>query len=212
MLKPVLGGAASGDPQHLTGDSDRELVARVQAGDERAFEELVLAHYHGMCSTAFTLLRSRDAVEDIVQNVLRKVWTNRENWQPPGPPRAYLLRATRHETINIIRRLRRERALVGHIVEHSTANESGVHRVPGMGEIPAAIDDALIVAELRAAIETAAAQLPPRCREVFSLRWQAGLRQTEIAVRMGTSIKTVEMQMTRALKAIRAHLAEVGLP
>lgn len=191
-------------------DGERAVIARVRAGEELAFEELVLAHYAPMCSAALALLRSRDAVEDIVQDVLRKLWARRAEWEPRGPVRAYLLLATRHETLSVIRRLRRDRGLAGRIAERQAV--SGLDAMPGMAHAEPAIDEALVTAELREAIHEAAKELPERCREVFLFRWNDGLRPTEIATRMGISIKTVEMQMTRALKAIRARLAEHGLP
>lgn len=74
---------------------DRDLVERIRVGDRRAFEELVREHYTAMCSVAVAMLRSRDTVEDIAQDVLRKLWVRRTMWQPRGPIRAYLLLATR---------------------------------------------------------------------------------------------------------------------
>ena len=191
---------------------DVELAARIRSGDERAFEELVRAHYAAMCSAAIAVLRSREAVEDIVQNVFRKLWTHRARWQPRGPIRAYLLLASRNEALSVVRALRRERGLAGHILERMPREHRAGESVPGMGAIPLAIDDDIAAAELRSAIETAAAALSTRCRTVFLLRWKDGFRQTEIAEHLGISIKTVEMQMTRALKTIRARLAEIGLP
>lgn len=174
------------------------MLARLRAGDASAFERLFTSHYEGMCALAYTFVRSREAAEDIVANVFRSLWIRRFEWEPRGPAQAYLFTATRNEAINLLRRLRRERGL-----------EERVHAediVPALSAPAVAPDSAVIASELTSAIERAGARLPPRCREVFFLRWREGLRNSEIAERMGISPKTVEMQMTRALRALREGL------
>jgi RNA polymerase sigma factor (sigma-70 family) len=49
-------------------------------------------------------------------------------------------------------------------------------------------------------------KLSERCREVFLLSRVEGMPNSEIAERLGVSVKTVENQMTRALKILRQHL------
>jgi RNA polymerase sigma-70 factor (ECF subfamily) len=62
-------------------------------------------------------------------------------------------------------------------------------------------------AELNAAIQAAIAGLPDRCREVFELSRVSGLKYSEIATRLGISVKTVEAQMGKALRVMREKLA-----
>lgn len=192
-------------------DLDQALVNRVRQGDSLAFEQLIRDHYAAMCACAAGLLRSRDAVEDIAQNVFRRLWASRERWQPKGSVRAYLLRAAHRETLSVIRSIRREKGLVGRIAQQ-TVLDRAVSEVPGMGRAAAAADDVVVRSELRAAIEAAATDLPPRCRHIFRMRWASGLAPVEIAAELGISIKTVEMQITRAYRAIRSRLAALGLP
>jgi RNA polymerase sigma-70 factor (ECF subfamily) len=67
-------------------------------------------------------------------------------------------------------------------------------------------DAAVHASELAAAAERAIAELPERCRLVFTLSRQHGLRYAEIAQVMGITVGTVEVQMNRALKALRTKL------
>ena len=179
-------------------DIDRDLLARIRAGDEAAFEALFASHYEGMCAFAYILIRSRDAAEDIVANVFRNLWRRRRDWQPDGPLRTYLLTATRNEALNMLRSLRRQ-----HGLEERLAREE---IVPALAAPAAAPDAAVVASEIGSAIERAAESLPPQARAVFELRWVEGLRQREIADRLNLSIKTVEMHMTRALRVIREQL------
>lgn len=180
--------------------AERELLARVREGDAAAFELVFTTHYDGMCALAFMLIRSRDAAEDIVSNVFRSLWARRHEWEPTGPVRTYLLTATRNEAINLVRRLRREQGL-----EERLAREDVVPALSSPSALP---DDVVAARELAESIERATSELPRRCRNVFLLRWREGLKYQEIAERLGISIKTVEMHMTRALKVIRTRLRE----
>jgi RNA polymerase sigma-70 factor (ECF subfamily) len=180
--------------------SERDLLARIRADDPGAFEELFTAHYDGMCALAYMLIRSRDAAEDIVSSVFRSLWRRRLEWEPTGPMRSYLLTATRNEAMNVLRQLRRQYGL-----EERLARED---IVPALSTPAAAPDEAAAAREVTEAIEQAAADLPPQSRAVFMLRWSEGLKQREIADRMGLSIKTVEMHMTRALRSIRDRLRD----
>lgn len=182
--------------------AERELVARVRAGDARAFETLFVTHYEGMCALAFMLVRSRDAAEDVVANVFRNVWARRAEWEPRGAARTYLLTATRNEALNLLRSLRRERGLAERLAREEV--------VPALGSAAARPDDAAAARDLTAAVEQAAEALPARAREVFLLRWQEGLKYPEIAERLGIALKTVEMHMTRALRSLRERLRESG--
>lgn len=177
---------------------ERELLARIRAGDAAAFERLFRQHYEGMCSLAYMLIRSRDAAEDIVANVFRTLWKRRFDWDPSGSARSYLLTATRNEAASWVRQLRRQAG-----IEQRAGRED---TIPALGAPTAAPDDALTAREIHAAIEQASAALPAQCRAVFQLRWTEGLKHREIAERMGLSLKTVEMHMTRALRAIRERL------
>jgi len=71
-------------------------------------------------------------------------------------------------------------------------------------------DDAMAVKELKEIISKFTRHLPDRCGEVFRLSRIEHLTNKEIAVRMGISEKTVEVQITNALKKLRTHLGNVS--
>jgi RNA polymerase sigma-70 factor (ECF subfamily) len=73
-------------------------------------------------------------------------------------------------------------------------------------------ESAILCAELAVAIEHAASELAPRCREVFLHRWQHGLTTTETAGALGISVKSVEAHMTRALFFLRERLQSLLAP
>jgi RNA polymerase sigma-70 factor (ECF subfamily) len=151
-----------------------------------------------MCALAYTFVRSREAAEDIVGNVFQNLWLRRLEWDVRVPLQSYLLTATRNTAIDLLRRIRREAGLAARALSADV--------VPAFSAPATPPDRAVIAQDLAAAIEQVISELPPRCREVFALRWQGGLRHQEIASRVGVSLKTVEMHITRALKVIRERV------
>jgi RNA polymerase sigma-70 factor (ECF subfamily) len=68
-------------------------------------------------------------------------------------------------------------------------------------------DRVALEGEIHAALGKAVASLPERCREVFELSRVQGLKYAEIASALGISVKTVEAQMGKAIRILRARLA-----
>jgi RNA polymerase sigma-70 factor (ECF subfamily) len=158
------------------------------------FEALMRAHYAGLCSFVARMTRSRAAAEDIVQTLFTNLWERRAAFTYDRPE-AYLYRAARNRAIN---HLRRER------VRAAWEARVKLTAITAVEELPESSD----VAELQAAIDGAIAALPARCRLIFTMNREQGLRYHEIAQVLGISIKTVETQMGRALKSLRFRLAD----
>lgn len=175
---------------------EQALVERVRAGDALAFERLFRRYYPVLCTFAARMLGADGAAEDIVQDVFRRIWERRETWAIDTTVAAYLYRATRNGIFDCYKHER----VVTRWREGAAAAE---HADPLLEPPP---DEAVHTAELAAAIERAAQGLPERCRQVFLLKWAHGLTYAEIAETMDISTKTVEMQVTRAYKALRERL------
>jgi len=172
---------------------DRELLARLRRGDEPAFDALFREYYAPLVGLAESLLGTRAAAEEIVQDVMLEVWRRRETIQLEESWRAYLFRAARNRALNEIRHQR-----VRQKSEPYTRSEESVD---------ASALNELVGDELTAAVNAAVAALDEPVREVFTLSRSNGLKYAEIANVLGVSVKTVEARMTRALKELRERLA-----
>jgi RNA polymerase sigma-70 factor (ECF subfamily) len=180
-------------------EEERAFVERIRAGDHRAFEQLFATHYEALCGFVQSCLRSRESVEDLVQEIFVRIWEQRERWQPGGTIRQYLFTAARHQAISHLR--------------HAAVLRRFEERAARDPVIPASIhpvrepDEPLHAAELTAAFEEAVRALPERRRQVLLLRWQHQMSHAEIAQILGISVKGVETQIGRAFKLIRERLA-----
>src|ERR1700753_3578280 len=82
-----------------------ELVARIRQGDSRAFETLYLAFYPPLCAFVATIIGNAAQSEDIVQDLLGRIWERRTWWRPTGGgPRRYLFGAARNRALNHLKR------------------------------------------------------------------------------------------------------------
>lgn len=177
---------------------DPDVIARIRDGDESAFKHLFDRYYRPLCVYAGSIDRSEGAAEEIVQDVFFRIWVHRDRLNPVQSLSGYLFTAVRNRAYNRSARLHSEQAYRSRLLDE-------LQDAPHQG---AAADEEVRAAEIAAAVDRAIAQLPPRCREAFLLRRQQRLSCADIARAMQISPKTVEIQITKALKALRVALAE----
>jgi len=172
---------------------DRELLARLRAGDHDAFDAIFRAWYAPLVRLTEGLVRERAVAEELAQDVMLELWRRREALDPNGTAQAYLFQSARNRALNHIRHLR---------VQEKTAPRVAADPPPSTPT-----DAHVGTDELQAAIGRAMDALPPRCREVFELSRVHGLKYAEIASSLGVTVKAVEAQMARALRTMREELA-----
>ncbi len=137
---------------------------------------------------------SLETAEEIVQDVFLRVWQHRARLDPEGSLKALLYRSCHNAALNHLK--------------HREIEQRWQRQALHAPEPPSApAESAAQEHELAHAIQHAVAALPERCRLVFLLSRDQGLSYADIARTLGISIKTVETQMGRALKALRGALA-----
>lgn len=176
---------------------DEELLARIGGGDEAAFEALFRAHAVPLRAFAFEYVKSRDIAVEVVHDVFLRIWQRRDSLEIRESFQAYIYRATRNRALDVVKRDALEQRYVANALRESVAGETGA---------PASAQRILEQHDLAAAMERVVAEFPERRRMVFTLRWKSGLAHEEIAELMGISTKTVENQITRALRELRTRL------
>jgi RNA polymerase sigma-70 factor (ECF subfamily) len=181
-------------------ESDERLMLRFQAGDVRAFEELVRRHRTPVFSFLLRLTGDRGRAEDLCQDAFLRVVKAAEGWEPRATFRTWVFAMARNLAVDEARRqaFRRAEPL------DDPARAAEPSDAPGP-------DRAAEGALLRPKLEAALAALPAEQREVFLLREHAGLKFAEIAEVTGVAENTVKSRMRYALEALRAKLAELGI-
>lgn len=173
-------------------DTLRALTADDVEGAGAALEAVFREWYSPLVSFGAVFLADRSAAQDVVQDVFIDAWRRRTTLSLTTSIAAYLHGAVRHRALTHRRDEANRDRLLGTI-----AAAEGIAPSDMSSDVEA--DDER---RFRAIIQAADA-LPARAREVFYLRWRQGLSYKEVAAIMEISPKTVEAQMTIALRRIR---------
>ncbi len=172
--------------------TDTELLRLLREDSERAIELLFQQHYAYLCRSAFRLLPDRHLAEDLVQEVFYELWKRRERLHVSTSLKAYLRRATVNKTLNYLRDHRKAYFEPEDDQVLSTDQPGALRR--------------LEAAELQELIDRTIDQLPDRCRIVFVLSRFEDMTYQEIADELDISVKTVENQISKALRTLRKAL------
>ena len=163
--------------------------------DEAAFEQVFKTHFKRLHAYAFTILRDEIQAEEMVQQVFFKLWERNENLSLTGSISSYLYRAVHNESLNYIKHQKVRSNHQLHVA-YSMKNEV---------EHPA---KKVMAGELEKKIHSALNELPEQCRTIFQMSRFDELKYREIADKLGISVKTVESQMSKALRLLRVKLVD----
>lgn len=163
--------------------------------DKKAFENLFREYYPYLCSFAKKYVDDIDESKDIVHNVFLNLWQKQGELDSERSLKPYLFKAVHNRCLNHIRDRKK-------IVRHDLMMEDE----PLESFIESS--DYLEQSELELKIAKCIDELPDSCRHIFKLSRFEEKKYKEIADQMGISVKTVEGQMTKALKILRTQLAD----
>ena len=182
--------------RHLPGrdPSATDLARRIRDGDAAALETLFHEHYAALCRFANRYLHDRAAAEDLVQDVFASIWAGRLRLDVRGSLRSYLFAAVRNRALNVRKH---------QLVERDWELDEAIPDVRALHRAPPRPDDLLDDVERHDRLRAALEALPERCRLVMQLRWEEQLTHAEIAEALGITVKGVERQLARGLRALR---------
>jgi len=171
-----------------------------QAGEEDAFNELVLAYQGAVFSMLRRLLGAHSMVEDLAQETFVRLYRARERYRPEGRLATFLFRITYNLALNRVRDdRRRETSSLGNGGEDG-AREVRDERIAVPGE---ALDREIWARR----IETALGELPENQRAALVFQHYEGLDLAEIGEILGISAKAVKSLLHRARENLRPILA-----
>lgn len=180
-----------------TQDSDQQLVERVQQGDKKAFDLLVLKYQHKIVSVVHRYLRDSADVHDVVQEAFIKAYRALENFRGDSAFYTWMYRIAINTAKNHL--ISRGRRPPSSDVDLEDAEYfSGNDNLQDI-ETP---ESTLLCEQLQAAVEKAIEQLPEDLRTAITLREMEGLSYEEIAEVMECPVGTVRSRIFRAREAI----------
>lgn len=181
----------------LTSEEEKALLQRIKKNDNAAFRKLFDAYYKYLTVTAYRYLHEGEKAKDMAQDAFVELWNRRESLTITSGVKAYLRQAVVNKCLNYIKREKR--------IDFS--ENALLPETPTMSEAP----DNLEYEDTRKTIQDAIDTLPERCRIIFCMSRFDEKSHKEIAAELGISTKTIENQITRALKTLRSVLSAKAL-
>ena len=174
-----------------TPNNDHEFFDLLSTDAEKAFEWLFRRYFTELCQVVYRVAHDEHLAQDLVQEVLYELWRKRDKLTISTSLRAYLKRAVLNRTLNHLRDNRKW-----------TSEE----RMPEIAIEESDAEDLLRSEELQELVDAAIDELPEKCRMVFVLSRYEELSYRDIATELGIAEKTVENQVSKALKYLRQRL------
>jgi len=188
-------------------DHDDRLVAKYLAGDMEAFDELLRRHKNGLFSYLYSMVRSKEEAEDLLQETFLRVIAALPRYRARGKFRAWIFKIARNLVQDRARKLMATGVPVRLETSESDTNETP-HTVTNQADAKPSPREVAMAREKREWIESAIQKLPPAQKEVFILREYADMSFKEIAALQTRPIGTVLARMHYALQKLRAELQE----
>jgi len=179
--------------------TDLQLWASIRQNDEPAFNELFKRYWIRLYKTAFQYLKDKETSEEVVHDVFLNIWDRRAELEIITFS-SYMLVAVRYQIYN---RMRAAKLPLVYVDDHFEDTDFSGYNT-GVDKI----EEQELLQEMKNYLHS----LPKRCQEIFCMSRIDQLSNDEIAMRLGISKRTVENQITIALKHLRGclkHLASI---
>lgn len=175
--------------------NEKLLICLLQQGDGKAFEILYNRYWEKLLTVAYHRTGSMETAKELVQDVFTNLWRRRHQLTINTTFAAYIFSAMKYTILDHIRAQAVKEKYVSAI--KNTARQADNTTL-----------DFMAYEELNSILEKEINKLPEKCRMVFRLSRMEHCSTKEIAHKLQISPKTVENQITKALKLLRINLQE----
>src|SRR6266478_4026488 len=196
-LPPVVRDVPGRASKLAGATADRELVRRAQAGDREAFEELVRRNQQRVFAVAGGILRRREDVEDIAQQVFVKAYFSLKRFDQRAAFSTWLYKITVNECWDLLRKKK-----VRPLLYESDLSEEQAQQFGGAEKLQSRAQDISDKLEAQQRVERLLQGLDPRDRMMLILKEVEGFAIEEIAEILNLNANTVKVRLFRARRRI----------
>jgi RNA polymerase sigma-70 factor, ECF subfamily len=173
--------------------NDEHVFEQIKQNNEQAFSCLFEKFYSPLCKYIYTYTKDEVESENLVQEVFINIWNKRDKVNIKTSVSSYLYRSVKNSAINFLTKNARNRT----------------ESLEDIGELEIGNEDSEIdeneFLEMEKKFSEALASLPTKCKNIFIMSRVENLKYREIAKKLDISIKTVETQMSIAIKKLKEH-------
>ena len=196
-FQPVMAGAE--------GYTDAEIMLRVKAGDESAFDYLVQKYRRPLVSFMYRMARNTAAAEDLAQDVFLRVYRSRQTYEASAKFTTWLYRIATNLAVNHARDTRHERPEVTVSLDEPD-EETGTTLDVADGTVTA--EEALVRRERMRAIRSKVEALPERQKLAVIMHKYQQMDYKQIADVLKLSESATKSLLFRAYETLREQLKE----
>lgn len=172
-----------------------QIINRLKSGDKKVFEDLFFDYYPTLTVFAKKYVGDMDTSREIVQDLFVRLYETREKINIHSSLKNYLYSAVRNRCLNHLKREKLHTEHTGNVLSIDESLEN---------DIQAKIEQT----EFEYLVWQEVSNLPDQCKRIFYLSRKEGKKNKEIAEQLGISIRTVETQISKALKRLRTNLRQ----
>ncbi|MGQ8335343.1 RNA polymerase sigma-70 factor [Sunxiuqinia sp. A32] len=185
--------------QTIGGILEKDLIVRLKSGDQTAFELLFHFYYPGLVIYASQFTLDTEDAEEIVQSFFVRFWEKHTQLIPRESLKNYFFSSIKNGSLDFLK--------------HRKIEQKYIDEMKELSKNHFAYDiDLYVHSELQEKLKQGIDLLPEKCRDIFMMSRIRGLKNEEIAEELNISKRTVETQISKALKILRVELKDyVGL-
>lgn len=171
------------------------MLDKLKSGDKSAFSIIFSTYYRDLVLFANTFTRQTDTSEEIVQDAFVTLWENSDVIEIKLSLKSYLLRMVQNKCLDYIRHLKVRDKYAVNILENPVLMGNDTENYILYSELTKDLDKALLL-------------LPEECAKTFRMSRLEGLKQQEIAEKLGIAVRTVEFRIAKALTLLKEQLKD----
>lgn len=186
-------------------ETDNQLIKKIKAGDNSAFETLVCRYDRHVLNIASSFRNSEDDAKDIYQEVFLRVYNGLHNFQFRSEFATWLFRITTNVCITCDNRKKKYQIESIDREQFEEGSETLADSLPGEN----LSDQKILQSETKYKIDTAVETLPARQKMAFTLKYYHGFKIKEIAEMMNSTEGTIKRYLFTATNKLRDLLKDL---
>ena len=168
------------------------MIKGLRSGQESAYEQLFKEFYKPLTVFANSYVKDLETGKEIVQDLFVHLYEKRKTLVITTSVKSYLYQSVRNRCLNHIK--------------HQQVQKSHHDQMKPELDFSDNLEDKIRETELEHMVSKVVDQLPPQCKKIFNMSRVSGLSNGEIAEQLEISKRTVETQISNALKILREKL------
>ena len=175
--------------------SDKELVSLLIRGEESAFCDLYVRYKDRLFLFCYSLLKSEEEANDVVQEIFVNIWESRCFINPDLSFSSFLYTIAKNRILNYFRHAEIKENVITSLASQSQTYEDR-------------IESDIVYEEYQEILLSAINKLPPQRKRIFNLSRIEHYTHKEIAEKLGISVYTVQEHISESLQFIKRYLAK----